>query len=300
MNRNTLEGISFSNSRRHCQLLQALDLLHVLVLEVDIDGSIIYANQQAKKHLGETLQIDCLPCDNLLAKLICNQDIPENTPYVCEIFEERSHLWYRIITKRYFLQNKGECCLYVIEDISDWKIMEQTLLLFSATDSLTGTCNRTAGLARIEHTMAVSDPATTHSLIFIDIDALKNINDSWGHCEGDHMIKSVAKALLSSVRSADVVCRYGGDEFLVLLENCSEAAASATIERADRLLRELENEECKPYQISFSYGIVSFCVDSGRQDQINELLNTADRRMYQNKREKKVLSHPFLQKLPVV
>jgi diguanylate cyclase (GGDEF)-like protein len=123
---------------------------------------------------------------------------------------------------------------------------------------------------------------TTISIIMVDIDWFKSINDSFGHEAGDTVLTVVAKSLKNGVRGEDVVCRYGGEEFILVLP---EASASSALERAEQLRQriaqlEIEHEGRTLQKITASFGIASF-PDHGQA--LEEVIKAADAAMYRAK-----------------
>lgn len=112
---------------------------------------------------------------------------------------------------------------------------QKELVRLAATDSLTGLNNRRTFDAHL--TSAVRN--VPHSVILIDIDQFKQVNDSFGHLNGDKVLQRVAAVLQRNMRSADIPCRWGGEEFIALLKNCQLAEAVAV---AERLRRDVERE----------------------------------------------------------
>jgi diguanylate cyclase (GGDEF)-like protein len=272
------------SSWRYHQILQALDLLHILVLEVDFSGHVVYSNRPAKQMLGDIEYIYFQQAqNNVLLTLIAELGKLDNFPVFREVYDDRNNTWYRIMSNRCLLTNGQVLYLYVIEDVSDWKTREHRLQQTASTDTMTGAYNREAGLKELEKTLLYSD--ATSCLAFIDIDGLKAINDTFGHDEGDYVIKNIAKVILNSIRSSDVVCRYGGDEFFIIFKKCMENTAEKIIVRMFSELKKLESTTSKPYALSFSHGILSF--NSGSGYSTADLLQEADRRMYACKKCKK-------------
>ncbi|AOT71825.1 GGDEF domain-containing protein [Geosporobacter ferrireducens] len=275
------------NSWRYHQILQALNLLHILVLEVDSSGRVVYANRLAKEILGS---IEYIPSEqiesNVLLELIAKFSKADNAfPVFREVYEDSSGIWYRIMSDRFSLPNGQVFYLHMIEDISDWKKSEYQLVLSATMDEMTGTYNRKVGLEELEKILFHVDTSKKHCVAFIDIDGLKTINDTYGHNEGDNTIKSIAKVLLSSIRDSDIVCRYGGDEFLIIFKNCTEEVAGKIIARMYKELKKLDSKNPKPYTLSFSYGIASFC--SNPASNVVDILALADQKMYAYKTRKK-------------
>lgn len=115
------------------------------------------------------------------------------------------------------------------------------------------------------------------SLVYFDIDNFKNINDTFGHIKGDEVLKSIGQAMLNNVRSTDIPCRYGGDEFCIILPDCSSAKARVICEK---IIKEFSD---KFPEFSISIGIaetgLEVYVDGDR------LIKDADEKMYMAKKE---------------
>ena len=102
----------------------------------------------------------------------------------------------------------------------------------ASVDAVTGLLNRGEGEARLRKQLGEQDPS---SVILIDLNGFKQINDRWGHGCGDQVLRSFASLLANSVRAMDMVCRWGGDEFLVLLRCTGEVAEQRAAELRVRL-----------------------------------------------------------------
>ena len=119
-------------------------------------------------------------------------------------------------------------------------------------------------------------------LIFIDIDNFKYVNDTFGHEEGDAVLKEVSEVFRQSFREYDLIVRYGGDEFVVLLEEMNYKH-----ERIDFILKNIVRRVEKQllrFKISASYGCA---VAPEEAEDLETLIMLADERMYEQKREKK-------------
>ncbi len=166
-------------------------------------------------------------------------------------------------------------------DITLRKKYEEQLHYFASTDALTGVSNREWGIKILQKThgeLRMTKPAV--SLCFIDLDGLKPINDIYGHAAGDEAINSVARAISRRVRKEDMVCRWGGDEFLVLLA-CDVMNADAIICNIQEDLK-AKAENGAGLTLSFSYGIVDFTMF----DSADAAIAAADSFMYNNKNSK--------------
>lgn len=112
------------------------------------------------------------------------------------------------------------------------------------------------------------------SLIILDIDFFKNINDSYGHNVGDQVLIQISHTLLKNLRSIDIICRWGGEEFVLLLPTASLENASKLAEKLRKVIEELEIDIVG--NITASFGIAEVL----QKDQINNVVNRADKALY--------------------
>ncbi|MNR27970.1 Diguanylate cyclase DosC [compost metagenome] len=120
------------------------------------------------------------------------------------------------------------------------------------------------------------------SVLMLDIDHFKRINDQHGHSTGDDVLKAVADALKSSLRNIDMVFRYGGEEFLVLLSNTSRESAAMVGERLRQAVLELQYlVEGQAIDLTVSIG----CASLQPGEPVDSLLTRADDALYVSKRE---------------
>jgi diguanylate cyclase (GGDEF)-like protein len=144
------------------------------------------------------------------------------------------------------------------------------------TDALTGLNNRRYFQERLERETKLAD-RNNHSvsLILLDVDRLKLINDTHGHRSGDAALKHVAKTMVATVREVDVCARYGGEEFVIILPQCSGEDA---IDVAERLREAIaSNPVPRIGQVTASVGVASYPGAARNKD---ELIEQADRAMY--------------------
>ena len=164
------------------------------------------------------------------------------------------------------------------------KQLEEEMEKLAHFDSMTGACNRGYGLALLGRELKFARRRKTpFLLIYIDIDDFKNINDTFGHGEGDQVLKKVVKLLKSTLRDIDIICRMGGDEFLLIFPNSSPKNLSIINERFIKNLIKLNQTIKKPYKIGFSIGISCYNPDNPRS--MDELIRIADNRMYEDKKK---------------
>lgn len=168
----------------------------------------------------------------------------------------------------------------VVRIITENKRHEEELQYKCTHDQLTGLYNRAyfdAELVRVAQSRQY--PV---SIVVADVDGLKCINDSFGHSEGDRIIKQAAQALQQAFRGDDVVARIGGDEFAAILQNTDADVVQEAIRRILQFQADI-NGENSAYTLSLSLGSAT----AARRSQLNEALKQADSRMYDYKFRRK-------------
>lgn len=159
------------------------------------------------------------------------------------------------------------------------KYYKDTLLDIASKDKLTGLYNRRAIYDRLEDIIELSKRLNHQvTIVFVDVDRLKYVNDNLGHDMGDAMIQSAADALTSSIRSADLAARLGGDEFLLILIDCDADNVKDIIERAAKHFED-KGKELADMDWSMSYGLAVY----NKEDTLDSLINRADAEMYKHK-----------------
>ncbi len=169
----------------------------------------------------------------------------------------------------------------IAKDVSDVVQQQRYLEELASTDRLTGLLNRHAGEAALDeaHELAVRS-GRPYSVIMGDIDHFKGVNDSLGHQEGDSVLLEVARILVETKRSTDSVVRWGGEEFLVILPECSLTDASKVAERM-RLETQLQTTSAPGLEaVTMSLGVAQW--QPG--DHELGLLARADAALYRAKR----------------
>ncbi len=156
--------------------------------------------------------------------------------------------------------------------------LNESLRIASTQDPLTGLFNRRLMLDRLQNEAALTDRRDNlFSVLMIDLDHFKQVNDTWGHHAGDVALTMVASALQMTLRSSDVCARWGGEEFLVLLPDTEETGASEIAQRILIAIRGLRAPEMPADQnLTASIGLAQH----GRGDDLDETLKRADRALY--------------------
>lgn len=169
-------------------------------------------------------------------------------------------------------------------DITYRKEYEDQLKYYASTDMMTGVRNREWGLNLMVDMVTGSYlEAAPVTLVFTDLDGLKYVNDTFGHDTGDDMIISTVNILNSCVRRSDIVFRWGGDEFLMLLF-CDTAVAEKIMQSVLVKIDEFNQTANRPFKLGLSYGIVA--LTPGGRNTLDNIISTADALMYQNKQSK--------------
>ncbi|MEL7598128.1 MAG: diguanylate cyclase [Clostridiaceae bacterium] len=173
-----------------------------------------------------------------------------------------------------------------ILDITKRKLAEETLEKYATKDHMTDLFNRRIGLKFLEKEckQAVLGKQDL-TICFIDIDGLKNVNDTYGHNAGDYLIKTVAGLIKQFIGEKDIGCRLGGDEFLIIFKNCDKRKAQEICHRIKYETNKINKLNLKPYNISISYGIAEF--NEIPEKSVDDFINTADKRMYNEKQKLK-------------
>ncbi|MCY0909172.1 MAG: GGDEF domain-containing protein [Sulfobacillus thermotolerans] len=140
-------------------------------------------------------------------------------------------------------------------------------------DALTGALTRRTGEIALLQMLQKTQEDQPFSIIFIDLDNLKQMNDAYGHQAGDHLLCQLVHVVLSNIRRSDQLIRWAGDEFILVLPHTPKAIACETLKRLRRADPTLQ----------FSAGVAQW--EPG--DSLSSLIDRADRAMYQDKRQRK-------------
>ena len=291
-----IEALRKSESRLR-KLSQAVEQSPAAVIITDLDGAIEYVNPKftditgyrISEAMGENprmLQsglVDRELYQQLWAHLLAGEEWQGefiNKHKKGHLFWERAHISP--------LRDKaGEITHYIAvkEDITTQKNYEKELEYRATHDELTGLSNRALLNDRLNQAIGHAQRSGKHvAVIMLDLDRFKIINDNLGHAQGDELLKLVGRRLRDTVRQVDTVARFGGDEFVVLLENIHSPDTAAQV--AAKILRALS----QPYELAgrsvtltASLGLSLFPKDG---DDAETLIRNADVAMYQSKRRR--------------
>jgi len=206
----------------------------------------------------------------------------------CEhrILEQKNQNLYRWILVRgkavWDINGKAYRMAGSLTDISEIKRQHEVIHKLAYYDSITGFPNKVLFQDRLNvATHYASRNEKKVALVFLDLDNFKKINDTQGHLMGDEVLKEASIKINSCIRNYDTLARFGGDEFIVLMQDIENINEVATItERIKNIFNNPLYVNKNPIYITFSMGIALFPDDG---DDINELLKNADTAMYKAK-----------------
>ena len=186
--------------------------------------------------------------------------------------------WLSIV----YIDDDGGCYVGMFSDISARKTIEAGIYQLAYFDDLTRLPNRRMLKESFKKAIDVKKTTELLAILFLDVDLFKQINDDFGHQIGDDLLRLVAHRLRNSIQKTDTVCRFGGDEFVLLLEGVnSRAGLESAVSRITKVLdRPYEINNQKIY-VSSSIGISQYPDDG---ETLNTLLKHADAAMYRAKR----------------
>lgn len=165
--------------------------------------------------------------------------------------------------------------------------MWSTLRRLSVIDELSGLYNRRGffAVAGRQFEDCLTSPERSTHLFFFDLDRFKQVNDTYGHDQGDEALRSFSDILKAVFDREDSVARVGGDEFVAFVSDSGNRDPNNIIEEFEGALSRFNAEEKFPFALQSSYGFRT--VKSGEKISLDEALNDADSKLYQQKKEKK-------------
>jgi diguanylate cyclase (GGDEF)-like protein len=186
------------------------------------------------------------------------------------------YVWCRIHAVPILQDGRPVRMVGVITDINDLKREAESLQMAASLDGFTGLYNKGNAVLRMEETLRC-EQALRHALVMLDVDGFKQFNDTYGHAQGDVILKGVARKLKGALRKTDVVGRFGGDEFILLVRDISDPV------RLRAKLQSLARFEIDGYACSLSIGVALYPQDAQGFD---ELFQKADAALYRAKASK--------------
>ncbi|MDX1695778.1 MAG: diguanylate cyclase, partial [Ketobacteraceae bacterium] len=180
-------------------------------------------------------------------------------------------------------ENRISHFVAIAHDITDIVNREEQLINDALHDPLTGLCNRRGLQARIRQYLKDGNNTANYSLIALDVDRFKQINDHWGHHAGDRVLVEVARIMEDTVRDIDCVARVGGEEFVILLPTMKLETAGQV---AERIRERIQNHRIKMNVRDFIMVTASLGVAerAPEDDCIEDTLRKADSALYRAKK----------------
>lgn len=272
-----------------------------LIYSHDPEGILLSANKAAE------IMVGC-PRYEIIGLNILEFVIPEQRKMVIEMFTKQVSDDLPIYYNVTMLNRQGEkrdlevsqrpiydedsiiAYQCIARDVTERTQMEAKLKYLSLHDSLTGLYNRTyftEELNRLE-----SGRFEPSGIIMCDLDDLKKVNDTNGHCAGDDLIVAAARLIKSCFRINDVVARVGGDEFAIVIPKCNEELCAKLTAKIKVIVDNYNQTHSQPIGIS-----AGFAVRKDKTQDMNEVLKLADLAMYADKARRKKTGadtiHPF-------
>ncbi len=293
-----VEQLGHSLYKEHESANATLKAIGDAVIATDQHGNIEFMNPAAEKMLGCTLSaakhrpfsdicklVERENGESTKNQLVCNGDRHSET---CTIKNcQQQEFAVRISCSPLFSENGLPAgAVYALSDLTEIININRKIAFIAAHDSLTGLPNRMLLQDRMGQAInSATRDSLNFAVLFIDLDGFKKINDGMGHACGDMLLQEVARRLQQWVRQSDTISRWGGDEFIILLENMSVPtdAAEVAIKIIECLSRSIliNNQEVF---ITPSIGISLFPEDGLKTD---VLLAKADAAMYSIKKNER-------------
>ena len=185
-----------------------------------------------------------------------------------------------IIDQEPRIMDEEDCTL--LRDLAEMAEGELSAIQLATIDDLTKISNRRGFISLAQNSINLcARQGTPVSMVFLDLDKFKPINDQFGHAEGDHALIAFADLMRKSFRDSDVFARIGGDEFVVLLTNTKKDRAAEIVARFRGQVEAYNTQAKRGYDLCFSDGIVSMLPD--QDSLVDDLLREADVLMYEKK-----------------
>lgn len=191
--------------------------------------------------------------------------------------DDQTLIWDFYSTKIGSFHDNKSSVLSIANDITERKKLEEELRVLSFKDELTGLYNRRFYEEEVKRLNTKRNYPIT--ILLGDVNHLKEINDTYGHIEGDNLLKSVAQVLKETCREDDIIARIGGDEFMMILPQTSFEQADKVI---NRLYQALEQKQIKGEQVSVSFGKSTLTTE---QTNVESAFIEAEDNMYKKKQE---------------
>ncbi|RBP85700.1 diguanylate cyclase [Marinomonas rhizomae] len=278
------------NNELAISLADVMELMLDAVCVVDRNGSFVFVSAAFENMFGYA------PCEVIGTPMV-NMVYPEDREKTLvvaesvvagEVLPRFENRWVRkdgkVVNVLWSARwsEEHQVRIAVAHDISERKEMEAQLLYAAGHDDLTSLPNRTLLLDRLQSSLMLAKrEKAVLSVLFIDIDGFKDINDGYGHAVGDLLLQQIATRLVACVRKSDTVGRLGGDEFLIILNKINNTESAALV--AEKIRMALSEEFIvKGSSLSVAASIGIACYPENGKEPL-DLVQSADHAMYQAK-----------------
>jgi len=274
-----------------------LTLLHNVsdvIYSLSPDGIITSLNPAFEKVTG-------LSCDDWIGKSFAKIIHPDDLPFALEKFlsalrgesspkfelrtisSSGNYLTGEFTTTPLMQDGKVVKILGIVRDITEHKQMAEKLKSLSLYDDLTGLYNRRGFLPLAEKSLSLANRQKKDLLmIYLDLNDLKVINDTWGHLEGDQALMDTAEILKKTYRVVDIIARMSGDEFAVILVGAAKNDIGTVTGRLQNNIEAHNAANIRNYTLSICCGVSYY--DTENPCSLDEFISRADHMMYEQKR----------------
>jgi diguanylate cyclase (GGDEF)-like protein len=294
-------------TQESAMLLSVMESMVDGVMAIAPDRRVLHYNRAALKLLGEQFPHDALPADwrpllectyedgtpmhpddGALARAVSGKSTDDLVYKVRQLTAPATAGTWISATGRPVRDTEGGVIagVAVLRDISEQKRHRDELQALSISDELTKLNNRRGFLMLAEQHARVSQRRRApFAIVFVDLNGLKQVNDTYGHEAGDRLICAAANIIRDAFRESDILARLGGDEFVALLPDANPDVRETLVARLEGAVAKNNMTSSAPVPVSFSFGIAFF--DPLHPAPVAELMVEADRLMYENKRQQR-------------
>ncbi|MDQ6768993.1 MAG: diguanylate cyclase [Gemmatimonadota bacterium] len=255
---------------------------HIIRINAQFTALFGYADEEA---IGENINDLIVPEGlvvegaNLTARVSAGENLSAES---LQRHKDGHTFWVSIAATPFRVGDEPGRVYAMYQDISARKRAEEELKALLLVDELTGLPNRRAFITLSEQALKLAMRMERDVvMIFIDVDHLKHINDTWGHLAGDRALIDTARVLKESCREADIIARLGGDEFVALMTVESDQTAELVCERIKARVESHNRETTSDYPLSLGVGATRTKAEG---TMLADLLAQADTALYEQKR----------------
>lgn len=298
-NINKIKEIEFQLEKERKRLENIIDSNNIGTWEWNVQTGETIFNERWAEIVGYTLdELKPINIDTWL-KLIHPEDVEKSTntlnahfrgesnQYECEVrMKHKKGNWVWVLDKGKALSftPKGEALIMfgTHTDITERKAFEREIIEISIRDPLTNIYNRRHIFSRLNEIKAKYErDKMDFSIAILDIDYFKRVNDNFGHLAGDFVLQEFTKILGKNIRPFDLLGRFGGEEFIIIMLNCQKDTASLRIEDILKIIRNT-NFIYRNQRINFTFsaGISDSCDKEFENLNLDRLIDSADKKLY--------------------